>query len=825
MTQQEKRVEELKNLLWEWVKQYNFANEYIPNILALLLLTLKTEGFLEKVDFTGVEDYTNLFKNHLTNTSSLKSDILLNIIELLDKEEKTVDSCSLYVDDTFLSLNSKELRKYKSILFEDLLNKIVNKDERFMGEFVLPKELSHLMTAIYKVDIDDSIYNPFAGFGSFALSFPNNSSIHGEEISIFTYCLNQMRMIANDKIENVHYKLGDSFATLFSEEFKADFICSAPPFDSLLSISTNGEEKVISEADSYIIDNSVKSLTSKGRMTILALQPFLYKDGAYKELRKTLIKEDLIEHIVFFPSNILYNTAIPFYLITFNKKKTHPKKIYILDASDFILRQKNKHGVINSDALIIALQNFEINSKSRLLSNNVIVKSDYNMVPARYLTQEIEGELIEKFLIQVKKKANKAEVAEGRIVSIKDLKSDSLNYELDYHKLSFDACGKNYSLLNESSLLISTIGSKLSPTFLKLFKGQKVYIHNGIVAFKVNEDKIDLSYLINELNSDNVIQQVSAMSYGLNQRTIRIEDLLKIKIKIIPLEEQKALVKGLNALNDLQKRKELLLLSTIEDLENSIFDENSFLRHSIAGPLKNIRSAFKNLSLIIETQIAEIIPSVNELKSNTKSQLNFGKYLDIIERDLLIINDKVKNNSFRAEAFVNSKFESVELISFIQTYIDEVRNRENIYFKIEFNYDKFEWSNSENGSAQVFINGDKQLLRDLFNNLVENAENHAFFNGNANKIAFSLMSGGSDNTVYLYVENSGKPFPPGFTQEMFIRKGSKSGIAAGDGFGGWYINEITKAMGGYLVIDQLQDVPGMEDSPTGFQFVFPIILQ
>ena len=50
--------------------------------------------------------------------------------------------------------------------------------------------------------------------------------------------------------------------------------------------------------------------------------------------------------------------------------------------------------------------------------------------------------------------------------------------------------------------------------------------------------------------------------------------------------------------------------------------------------------------------------------------------------------------------------------------------------------------------------------------------------------------------IQIDFSNTGNPLPENYSHEAFTRKGSKSGSNAGDGFGGWYMNEIMKKHNG-----------------------------
>src|SRR5690606_24058650 len=144
-------------------------------------------------------------------------------------------------------------------------------------------------------------------------------------------------------------------------------------------------------------------------------------------------------------------------------------------------------------------------------------------------------------------------------------------------------------------------------------------------------------------------------------------------------------------------------------------------------------------------------------------------------------------------------------------------------FKIILNVD--EEALKEAKIKEIFINGDKSLLQKMFDNIVENAEKHAFNNEISikNRIQIELLYDFDNLEVQLDFGNSGKPLPEGYSWESFTRKGSKSGLNGGDGFGGWFINEVMKKHGGRFGFTDERGPEGIEgDIITSIELTFPI---
>ncbi|MCA6378118.1 MAG: N-6 DNA methylase [Cytophagales bacterium] len=392
-------------------------------------------------------------------------------------------------------------------------------------------------------------------------------------------------------------------------------------------------------------------------------------------------------------------------------------------------------------------------------------------------------------------------------------------------------------LISESCLLLAARWQTLKPTYFK-YSGEPILISQDIIALKVDESKVNIGYLINELNSDYVAEQAGAFRTGSVILNLRKEDLLSIRIKLPvshnqlqygkSLEEQRAIVQGvLEALRS-DKKKELILFERIHGLENEIAEQNKHLRHTLAGPSSNVIGSIDNIRKIIDSKVLDKVPELMSLKLSEKHQQTFGQYLEILEKNVRRIAEAV-SKKLKVENIVESKaLTPIDIIEFLDSYASELSTRKSENFLIDFNYDKEAFLDDNGKVVKTFINGNADLLSDLFDNLVNNAVEHAFTKGKMERIEIHLMKYDEEdlqNDITILVSNTGKPFPENFTKQDFIRKSSAAGTNSGDGYGGWYINEIIAYFkGNFSIIDETSG-EGLPDSDlaTSFEINFPIL--
>ena len=217
-----------------------------------------------------------------------------------------------------------------------------------------------------------------------------------------------------------------------------------------------------------------------------------------------------------------------------------------------------------------------------------------------------------------------------------------------------------------------------------------------------------------------------------------------------------------------------------------------------------------------------------DLKISEDHDLTFGKYLEIIERDIEKITSAVSRR-LKVETGIDSKqLEKIEIVGFIQNYVKEYSAKSDLIFELKFEIDEDAFLDSSGEIVDTYILANTDLLTDLLNNLTDNAVAHAFHPDWKNRIEIYLMRDnevGNVNLVQILFSNTGKPFPENISYADFIRKGSKAGLNAGDGYGGWYINEIINKFKGELEIIDETGSEGLTgtDVVTSFAIDFPII--
>lgn len=817
------------------------VNEYLPIVTSALFLK---KMWRKEINGMTLEEITNEIDRVTSNKDigvhnfKAYTTVQLFFLPSLEKLKPNTLKAFLTAID---ALDSSAITAY----FGDAIEAIVFRLNKIVGRFgetnVQPIELTDFLLKLADLRKGDKVYNPFAGLGSFGSNLPNDVSYYGQEINESVYLQAQCRLFAKGNEHKwLHLFREDSIGQWNPRNEKYDLIISNPPFNMKVdSLDNRGRSRT---AEQFLLTQGIGDLTLRGKLIVVTSARILSSEGSDKVVRKDLIENDFLEMVISFPGGLLSNTGIAFSVLVINKCKKDKGVVKFIKADSCIENISSRERKLNATALYALIMNESIMDSIRIVPNGTIADNEYNLGASRYFFSRHgkPGVMLTKLseIMDFVSTNRKSTLQHGKVVRIRELKNDRLDFKLDVEALGAEDVPKNSYELASSALLLALRWNTLKPTYFE-YKGESIFISSDIVPVTLNSE-VDLEYLINELHSDQVLETLSYLREGITIPSLRRQDLLKVEIELPSMKEQLAKVKGIKEAFIAEKKKEIEAKSKILGLETELFEQNTYLRHSLAGPASNLRGSVKGLKKIIDEHILPVIPNAFDLRGNSNSTLNLGKYLAIIERDVKRISDTL-SKATRVETEIDEKkLELVDIIDFLENYTNEIKSQTGLQFTIDFAFDKDAFVDEEGSPIRTYIYANIDLLTDLFNNLIKNAEIHAFCGKtgaptekqNHNRIEIYVMinsemgSGREDEKeVVILVSNTGKGFPENFRISDFIRKGSKGGENAGDGFGGWYINEIVKKFNGALDIIDEQGSEGLPDTDlaTSIEIILPII--
>lgn len=811
--------EEIKFISNEIWKLFESLRGAIPiedyNVILLLLSGFKDE-ILNEFDRNDTSDIQNLIIDSFTNDIRYREviEIYAPIIKFIP-DEKLIELFHL-----LHHIEGSIFKEHFPQIFDTLIYKLSDAQGKYTGEYIQPLEITRFIMNLANLTSNDTVYNPFAGLASFATFLNPSQRYYGQEINHKTWALGYLRLLAHN-LEHFDYTLEDSIENWnrFSE---FDLIVCNPPFN--LKANNRPFNHHNFSLESMIIENSLQQLNHRGELICVFPQSFLFKKNNRDfEFKKYLIENNLINTIIGLPTGIFKHTAIGTCIVIINKKKVLKNKIRLIDATTFVNSKSNNRDKIFDDLSLIEQIENKNKKHIRLVEKETIIENDYNLLVSRYFIEDnfkgVQLKDISSFIRGARSEKDKI----GKIVKIKNLKDDIVSFSLDIDTVEErEIPGLGIRKIEQDCLLVALRWRTLKPTYFN-YKGEPIYISNDILAIKIDKKLININYLINELHADYVLNQINSLRLNSFIPTLRREDFFLLKIKMLSIDEQNK-----KYIKEADQYLKNIILESIQVNDKTLInveDENSFLRHQIAGTLKNVRGAYKFIQQILEEKVKPEFPEIYNLKANEALNSTLKTYLDIVERDLNSITKSVNQVGDKIE-LMDLKVEYFNLLEFMNDYYDVLLIRGKNHYNVSLFLD--EDAIKEDGFTGVMINGDKDIIRKMLDNIIENAVKHAFTNSInedfKNNLKIELLYDFKEFNVQINISNTGTPLPKGLSLDAVTRRGSSSGDNAGDGIGLWYVNEVMKIHNGNF---NFTDETGSDENDgvfvTTMELTFPII--
>ena len=770
----------------EWL-MHILQNEPIPpkdNDVLLFLLSACKDGFVDYEIFDGQERIKENFYERIRNPENCLSEKYKPILDIF---EKTIDRISynsleeIFV--TFIIIDKEFLASVFTIIFDAIIGGLARSQVRYGGEFFQPKELTMLISALSDLHKDARIFDPFAGLASFGIFRQPGVEYFGQEINPKTWALGALRIMAYGRSSLSHYVCDDSILHWPTQNQKFDLIVSIPPFGFDLRNRYGDIHKEFRSVEGFLLEKGKNSLSIKGKLITVFPKGKILWGKSEEPLRKTLVDSDLIDTIIYLPGSILLNTAKPLVILVINKDKKIPGQVRLIDAKKFVKSNDLKENVLDDNILIsIANEENQDSEAIQIVYNQQIRDLDYNLFTiSRFFQKDFEGVKLSEVLEIIRGTKNNLP-NNGKLVRISDLKNDNIDYQLDCSTIEVLELKGNTIKIDEPCILMAARWRKLKPTLFK-YEGEPIYITRDILPVKVNESIANVEYLINELHADYVEDQIASFRLGDTIPFIRPKDLLDVKIKLPSLAEQNAKIEGVQELTEKIKLLQVDRNALANGLEIEKFKEFASLKHTLGRPRQNILDWSDNLLHFLSSSTPDI----------DKLNMSFADFYDLdiisalkeIKRDINFITDVLE----KGEKGINPKEFEKELIP-----LTEINSMLNGLSSNGLKFRLVKLLIQGEKLKERGVEGSKILFKVLFDNLLTNADKHAFLvSGPGNEVRIELSE--EEETLVIEIKNNGERFPQNFDREKFITKYSTANSNSGSGLGGYDVHRIADYFG------------------------------
>lgn len=385
------------------------------------------------------DEYYNAFvipdKARWDNLKHLKH----NIGDELNKATAAIEECNPQLEGVLASIDFNVKNKLSDENLQDLLNhfskyRLRNADfespdllgsayeyliKQFAdsagkkgGEFYTPSQVVSLLISLIHPEEGMKIYDPTAGSGGMLIQTrdyiirnngnPKNLSLYGQEKNVNTWAICKMNMILHGVLSS-NILHGDTLRSpkhTSNGKLEAfDRVIANPPF----SLKNWGWDEAVTDpynryvyglppkksGDLGFIQHMIASLEEDGKMGVIVPHGVLFRGGGEREIRKGIIKDDLVEAVIGLPHSLFYGTTIPAAVLIINKNKTSERRnkvIFINGEMEYHEGKKqNKLRCIDIQHILDTYIEFKEEKRySYVATISEILENDWNLNIRRY---------------------------------------------------------------------------------------------------------------------------------------------------------------------------------------------------------------------------------------------------------------------------------------------------------------------------------------------------------------------------------------------------------------------------------------------------------
>ena len=256
--------------------------------------------------------------------------------------------------------------------------------------------------------------------------------LFGQEVNPESYaiCLADM-LIKGQRIENIQYQ--DTLKKDAFTDQKMRFVIANPPFGTAWAgkDAPEGDEKAVRDDNSNPLGRFTAGLPSGGDAQMLFMQHGLFKldeklgraaiisnasplfsggtSSGESQIRRMMLKKDMVEAIIALPTDLFYNTGIGIYLWIFskNKRKERKNKVQLINCTSEKFYQnmrksmgKKRHEISDEQIAKITklYKNFDNNEYSKIFEREEFLYKEYTVYQPMQRDYAINDNRIENLI-------------------------------------------------------------------------------------------------------------------------------------------------------------------------------------------------------------------------------------------------------------------------------------------------------------------------------------------------------------------------------------------------------------------------------------------
>lgn len=423
--------EQLAEILNDPVAYKEFTNFYIPPRARWNDEWIDEDGDIQPALRDVKVNVGTTLSKALHAIEHANADLLSNVLTGIDfnvKKGKTAIPDQRWVDlvqhfNGGLPALINENFEFPDLLgaaYEYLIKYFADSAGKKGGEFYTPNQVVQLLVALLKPDEGMEIYDPTVGSGGMLIQSrqfvedqgkkAHNLALYGQESNPTTWIICRINMILHN-ISASNIEDGDTLEDpklLDGNSWKRfDIVLANPPFSQNYSKANMKFQNRFAygfapetgkKADLMFVQHMIASVKPQGRMATIMPHGVLFRGGAEKVIRQSLVDANLIEAIISLPPGLFYGTGIPACVLFINKNKpeTMRDRILFINADAEYGQGKVQNSLRPEDIEKIDhvfTTKRELPKYSRIVSKAEIAEThDYNLNIRRYVDNTPEPE-------------------------------------------------------------------------------------------------------------------------------------------------------------------------------------------------------------------------------------------------------------------------------------------------------------------------------------------------------------------------------------------------------------------------------------------------
>lgn len=671
----------------------------------------------------------------------------------------------------------------------------------------LQKNLAKFMLDLLVCPERETIYNPFAGAGSFSHIAPENHFVQRE---INEQACEIAKLRAEEHKVTPLIEMCDPMQK--SDEW--DYIIAVPPFIP------------------NMLDNVVRHLYSQlkdeGSMCLLLPASFAYTHSC-RSSKELLLKECALQDLCMMPTGILPNTDIATVVVRITKSsalKKHEGEIgdpivSLWDLTDLYVENKRMHTrELSSNLLAEVLADELINSDSHGIGipYSKLKDNGYNLLPQFYLS----GKVLESFqhdypmvtLGELLQSVPQEKVsADCKKISMKDLAKGEIVLTTDFETVESTKCEGKACYLQNGDILVALVGAKLRPTIYSGKNSLPVMLSSNIAVLRVRQpDTVSPEYIAAELSALYAQKHIDMFRVGIAQQFISLQILLdEVQIELpSPEEQQKRLLqRTIETQKRVLEQQGIAYDELLDARRNDYHKRMRARKHAIGQVLNHMDPALDTLMRFMKMHngILRDKDMVSQRYERTVSD-----YFDSLRSQLSQVIQMV-NHLTDGEQY--GQPEDVHVCGLVKKYIDSHPASSNFRFDQIWDHLPNDFDGMKAGEPiDLFqISIAPEDFFQVLDNIVANATKYGFTEKGNEDYCIRISNKESilhgQPAVDILIANNGSPLPKGMTEENVFAYGASS--SGSSGIGGSQMKDIVEHFGGEI---RLNSYPNAQDGYT-----------